>query len=63
MPGLIATLATVNAYLRARLIGPDSERGSVTIEHVMWAVGVIAIAGIVILAITNYVTGQAEQIR
>ena len=65
MPGLIATLTIVNAYLHARLTSgdPDAERGSVTMEHVIWAVAVIAIAGIVVLAVTNYVTGQTEQIR
>ena len=63
MPRLIATLTTVNAYLHAKLTTADSQRGSVTMEHVIWAVAVIAIAGIVVLAVTNYVTGQAEQIR
>ena len=63
MPGLIALWATVNAYLHAHLTDPDTERGSVTMEHVIWAVAVIAIAGVVVVAVTNYVTGQAEQIR
>lgn len=40
-----------------------SERGSVTIENVLWAVAVIAIAAIVITAITAYVTTQAGKIR
>lgn len=40
-----------------------SERGSVTIENVLWAVAVIAIAAIVITAITSYVTTQAGKIR
>ena len=41
---------------------PD-ERGSVTIEQVIWAVAVIAIVGIVVVAITNYVTTKAGQIK
>lgn len=40
-----------------------SERGSVTIENVLWAVAVIAIAAIVITAITSYVTTQAGKIK
>lgn len=40
-----------------------SERGSVTIENVLWAVAVIAIAAIVITAITAYVTTQAGKIK
>ena len=63
MPGLFALWATVTAYLHANLADPDTERGSVTMEHVIWAVAVIAIAGVVVVAVTNYVTGQAEQIR
>ena len=63
MPGLIAIWATVHAYLHAQLSDADTERGSVTMEHVIWAVAVIAIAGVVVVAVTNYVTGQAEQIR
>lgn len=48
---------------RSRLIRGDSERGSVTIEQVIWAVAVIAIVGIVVLAITNYVTTKAGEIK
>lgn len=40
-----------------------SERGSVTIEHVAWAVAVIAIVGIVVAAITSYVTKQSGNIK
>lgn len=39
------------------------EAGSVTIEHVIWAVAFIAIAGVVVAAITAYVTAQAGNIR
>ena len=40
-----------------------SERGSVTMEHVLWAVAVIGIVGIVVAAVTSYVTSQAGNIR
>lgn len=39
------------------------ERGSVTMEHVLWAVAVIGIVGIVVLAVTNYVTAQSAKIK
>ena len=40
-----------------------NERGSVTTEHVLWAVAVIAIVGIVVAAITSYVKTQAGNIK
>lgn len=39
------------------------QRGSVTMEHVLWAVAVIGIAGVVILGITNYVTSQSAKLK
>ena len=39
------------------------ERGSVTTEHVLWAVAVIAIVGVVVAAVTSYVTTQAGKIK
>jgi len=42
--------------------GPD-EQGSVTTEHVLWAVAVIAIVGIVVAAVTTYVRTQAGNIK
>ncbi len=57
MSRLIATLALIKAYLTPP--DADSDRGSVTIEHVMWAVAVIAIVGIVVAAVTSYVRSQA----
>ena len=61
---LTATLHTLLAGLTdaARSRPPRSERGSVTIEQVLWAVAVIAIVGIVVLAVTNYVTNEAAKI-
>jgi len=40
-----------------------AERGSVTTEHVLWAVAVIAIVGIVVAAVKAYVTNQAGNIK
>lgn len=39
------------------------ERGSVTIEQVIWAGAVILIVGIVVAAITAYVTSVAGKIK
>ena len=62
---LAATLHTLgvrmNEHARTKSHG-DPERGSVTIEQVLWAVAVIAIVGIVVLAVTNYVTSEAAKI-
>ena len=62
MNRLLALLLTlhlgVDTRLRAR-----SERGSVTTEHVLWAVAVSAIVGIVVAAIKAYVESQAGNIK
>ena len=47
---------------RVRQRGGD-ERGSVTIEHVLWSVAVIAIVAIVVAAVKAYVTAQAGNIN
>ena len=63
---LAATLHTLGVHMRdtaIRRATKDPERGSVTIENVIWAVAVIAIVGIVVLAITNYVRTKAAEIR
>jgi heme/copper-type cytochrome/quinol oxidase subunit 2 len=39
------------------------ERGSVTIEQVIWAGAVILIVGIVVAAISAYVTSEAGKIK
>jgi len=41
----------------------SSERGSVTTEHVLWAVAVIGIVGVVVAAVKAYVTSQAGNIK
>ncbi|TRW47442.1 hypothetical protein [Georgenia yuyongxinii] len=66
MTRLWITVTMLTALVVDRLAdpppAPDSERGSVTIEHVLWAVAVIAIVGIVVVAITTYVQNQAAEI-
>ena len=62
---LAATLHTLGVRLAdtARTRTATSERGSVTIEQVLWAVALIAIVGIVVLAIKSYVTTEAAKIK
>lgn len=48
---------------RGGRVAPAGDRGSVTIEQVIWAVAVIAIVGIVVAAVKSYVTTQAGNIR
>ena len=55
----IAALAKYDELRTAR----RSERGSVTTEHVLWAVAVIAIVGIVVAAVTSYVQAQSGKIK
>lgn len=63
----MAYFITSWALLLARLTdlrhSKQPERGSVTVEHVLWAVAVIAIVGIVVAAVSAYVTGQAGNIK
>lgn len=62
MNRLLALLFTLHLGVDARL-RDRNERGSVTTEHVLWAVAVIAIVGIVVAAIKAYVESQAGNIR
>ena len=59
---VLLQIAALSKYegLRASRRG---ERGSVTMEHVLWAVAVIAIVGIVVAAVKAYVTSQAGNIK
>ncbi|MBD3784484.1 MAG: hypothetical protein IE926_16310 [Micrococcales bacterium] len=61
---LAATLHTLGlrALDAAERRTARDERGSVTIEQVLWAVALIAIVGIVVLAIRTYVTAEAAKI-
>lgn len=59
--GLRATDHTadqVDVLRRAR-----EDRGSVTIEQVLWAVAAITIAGIVVFAVQSFVEGKASEIK
>ncbi len=63
---IAATLATLGFLVdqsvedaRATL---KDDRGSVTIEQVLWAVAVIAIVGIVVVAIRGFVERKATEI-
>jgi hypothetical protein len=62
MEGLIGALLAITYGLESRLQRRD-ERGSVTTEHVLWAVAVIAIVAIVVAAVKAYVTSQAGNIK
>lgn len=56
-------LLRADTRLRVRLNALRNERGSVTTEHVLWAVAVIAIVGIVVAAVKSYVTTQAGNLK
>lgn len=63
---LAATLHTLGLTCadRARTkLTSTPERGSETIEKVLWAVAVIAIVGIVVAVIKAYVTSEAAKIN
>lgn len=68
MNALAAQLTTLTAAMRERVdrasrIETADEEGSITIEQVLWAVAIIAIVGIVVTVITNYVTSKSSEIR
>ena len=61
---LQVTALAVIASLEERIVKHRRyERGSVTIEQVIWAGAVILIVGIVVAAITAYVTSEAGKIK
>jgi phosphatidylserine decarboxylase len=60
MAPLYRTLGEAHDRLRR---ANREERGSVTIEQVIWAVAMIAIAAIVVGAITAYVRSKSSQIQ
>ncbi len=61
MKRLMAALTMLMLVWDGRL--KRDERGSVTTEHVLWAVAVIAIVGIVVAAVKTYVEIQAGKIN
>ncbi len=66
MLNLIATLHTFGLTMTARAhdkLQQKADRGSETIEKVLWAVAVIAIVAIVVGAIRAYVTSKSGEIR
>lgn len=61
-----ATMHTLGMSLVERAhtkLTTDPERGSETIEKVLWSVAVIAIVGIVVTVIKNYVTTESAKIK
>ena len=62
MNRLIGALIALTLAIEARMPRRE-ERGSVTTEHVLWAVAVIVIVGIVVAAVKAYVTNQAGNIK
>ncbi|GAB3769957.1 hypothetical protein FB382_001514 [Nocardioides ginsengisegetis] len=57
----LTALVTIQLALEVRRL--RNERGSVTTEHVLWAVAVIAIVAIVVAAVKAYVTSQAGNLK
>jgi hypothetical protein len=58
---LQSALLALKLELESRL--HRDQRGSVTTEHVLWAVAVIAIVAIVVAAVKAYVEAQAGKIK
>lgn len=61
---MMSPLAELLFWLQHTMQPPPlrRDRGSVTTEHVLWAVAVIAIVAIAVAAIRAYVQSQAGQI-
>lgn len=53
---------TITATYRLKTLRHD-ERGSVTIQEVLWAIAAIGFVAIVVAAITGYLNSQAARIR
>ena len=63
---LTATLHTLGATLASRArtkLTERTDRGSETIEKVLWGIAVIAIVGIAVAVIRNYVTTESAKIK
>jgi hypothetical protein len=58
----LAALTTL-ATLKNSVTKKRDERGSVTIEQVIWAGAVIVIVGIVVAAIKAFVTSESGKIK
>ena len=59
---VLLQLAALTTY-DDRRTAQRNDRGSVTTEHVLWAVAVIAIVGVVVAAVKGYVTSQAGNLK
>lgn len=57
------TMLFIDDVVRTRSASTRNERGSVTIEHVLWAVAVLAIVGVVVAAVKAYVATQAGNLQ
>ena len=60
---LQVTALAMIASLEDRVVKHRDERGSVTIEQVIWAGAVIVIVGIVVAAIKFFVTSESAKIK
>ncbi len=60
---LQVAVLTVRDALEDRARIQRDERGSVTIQEVLWAVAAIAIVGIVVAAIRAFVTSESAKIK
>jgi heme/copper-type cytochrome/quinol oxidase subunit 1 len=58
----VAAFAVI-AGMEDRIVRHRDERGSVTIEQVIWAGAVIVIVGIVVAAIKAFVTSESGKIK
>ncbi len=58
----VAALAVI-ARMEDRIVKHRDERGSVTIEQVIWAGAVIVIVAIVVAAIKAFVTSESGKIK
>lgn len=61
--GLQMAALTMLAGIEDRVTKDRDERGSVTIEQVLWAGAVIVIVGIVVAAIKFFVTSESAKIK
>ncbi len=60
---LQVTMLVVVTSMEDRIDKHRDERGSVTIEQVIWAGAVIVIVGIVVAAIKFFVTSESAKIK
>jgi heme/copper-type cytochrome/quinol oxidase subunit 2 len=60
---LITLQLAMIAGLEGRANHRRDERGSVTVEQVLWAVAMIAIVGIVVATIKTFVTSESAKIK